>query len=46
MTYLEVSTIILTKNPTKNTTATEAKMRPRRRLFFFCSGVMDMMQIF
>jgi len=43
--YLAVSTIILTMNPTKKTTATEAKMRPKRVLLFFCSGVVDMMLV-
>ena len=29
-------------NPTKNTTAIDARISASRRLFFFCSGVMDM----
>jgi hypothetical protein len=37
---------ILTKNPKKKTKATEAKMRPKRVLLFFCSGVAAMMQYF
>ncbi len=41
--YLAVSRIILAKKPTKKTKATEAKMRPKRALLFFCSGVVDMM---
>jgi len=41
--YLEVSKIILTKKPTKKTTATEAKIRPKRALLFFCSALVDMM---
>ena len=31
---------ILTMKPTKNTTATDARISPSRRLLFFCSGVM------
>jgi hypothetical protein len=30
-------------NPRKKTTATEAKMRPKRALLFFCSGLVAMM---
>jgi len=41
--YLAVSTIILSMKPTKKTTATEAKMRPKRLLLFFCSAVVAMM---
>jgi len=38
-----VVTVFLAKKPTKKTTATEAKMRPKRALFSFCSVVVDMM---